>query len=92
MDMKEYILLKSSCDPALMKFRINLCPDLSTVVTLGWEWGWEKGMGKGDARENIGVKGRLNESSLAGSVCAAVAQLVHSLITCTNNFLCSMPV
>ena len=49
-------------------------------------------MGKGDARENIGVKGRLNESSLAGSVCAAVAQLVHSLITCTNNFLCSMPV
>ena len=43
MDMKEYILLKSSCDHALMTFKINLCPDLLTAVSLGWEWGWEKG-------------------------------------------------
>ena len=39
MDMKEYILLKSSCESAFMKFKINLCPDLLTVATLGWEWG-----------------------------------------------------
>ena len=34
---------KSSCDHALMTFKINLCPDLLTAVSLGWEWGWEKG-------------------------------------------------
>ena len=47
--MKEYILLKSSCESAFMKFKINLCPDLLTVATLDGSGDRRKGfLGAGD--------------------------------------------
>ena len=49
--------------------------------------GLEKGMGKGNERENKKENFVCVIPILAGLVCAALSPLFHSLITCTNNVL-----